>query len=302
LNNAAYLKSNNGLTPHLALFVVQLLFSAWPIFGKVALQYFPSTGVVAFRIAGGALLFQLLRRARNRRAVERRDYLRLAFYGVIIALNQLFFVKGLALSTAINAVLLAVTIPIFALLISVFLGLESMTWRKVAGLTTAAGGVVYLIDPTRADLAGHTLGNLLIIANSFIYALYLALSRDVAHRYGAANAVAWIFGWGALVTVPFGLYEMRGINFTDLPPYVWAVVGAIVLVTSAAYHINAWASVRVNPTTVAAYIYLQPLLAFAFAPLILGERLGPRTLVAALLIFLGVGLVTVRKRETQPAT
>jgi hypothetical protein len=94
----------------------------------------------------------------------------------------------------------------------------------------------------------------------------------VVHRYGAANAVAWIFGWGALVTDPFGLYEMRGINFTDLPPYVWAVVGAIVLVTSAAYHINAWASVRVNPTTVAAYIYLQPLLAFAFAPLILGER------------------------------
>jgi drug/metabolite transporter (DMT)-like permease len=43
---------------------------------------------------------------------------------------------------------------------------------------------------------------------------------------------------------------------------------------------------------VAIYIYLQPLIAFGFAPLLLGERLSSRTAVATLLIFAGVGLVS----------
>jgi drug/metabolite transporter (DMT)-like permease len=45
------------------------------------------------------------------------------------------------------------------------------------------------------------------------------------------------------------------------------------------------------------YIYLQPLIAFALAPLVLGERLNSRTWAAALLIFAGVALVTLGARS-----
>jgi drug/metabolite transporter (DMT)-like permease len=68
----------------------------------------------------------------------------------------------------------------------------------------------------------------------------------------------------------------------------------------AAYYLNAWALVRVSPSTVSAYIYLQPLIAFGLAPLFLGERWNPRTLVACALIFAGVAIVTKRGRIHTP--
>jgi drug/metabolite transporter (DMT)-like permease len=54
---------------------------------------------------------------------------------------------------------------------------------------------------------------------------------------------------------------------------------------------------RVAPSVVAIYIYLQPLIAFAVAPLILGEQLNSRTWLAAGLIFAGLATVTLRSRS-----
>ena len=71
-----------------------------------------------------------------------------------------------------------------------------------------------------------------------------------------------------------------------------AILYVILLPTAGAYYLNAWALARVPPSTVAVYIYLQPLIAFGLAPLFLGERLSSRTVIACLLIFGGVGIVT----------
>ena len=66
----------------------------------------------------------------------------------------------------------------------------------------------------------------------------------------------------------------------------------IVLPTAITYYLNAWALARVPPSTVAVYIYLQPLIAFVVAPIVLGETLGARALISSLLIFVGVFIVT----------
>jgi drug/metabolite transporter (DMT)-like permease len=72
----------------------------------------------------------------------------------------------------------------------------------------------------------------------------------------------------------------------------------VLVQTVGAYYLNAWALERVSPSTVAVYIYLQPLFAFIVAPLLLGagERPGLRHAVATLLIFAGVGIVTLGRR------
>jgi drug/metabolite transporter (DMT)-like permease len=78
----------------------------------------------------------------------------------------------------------------------------------------------------------------------------------------------------------------------------WIAVVYIVLIpTVGAYYLNAWALTRVAPSIVAIYIYLQPLLAFSLAPLVLGESWNSRTLVACALIFAGVAVVTIGSRS-----
>ncbi len=288
------------LAPHLALFAVQFLFAIWPIMGKIALRAIPSTGVVAFRAGGSAILLLLLQRVWGGKKIERKDYTRLAVYSLLgIVVNQLLFLKGLELSTAINAALLAVTIPVFALLVSAALGRDKLTWRKVAGVGLAAAGVVYLIDPSRANFSqGTAAGNLLMVANALAYGAYIAISQDVFQRYGATTALAWIFLFGAIITVPIGAYNSSGVRWAALGWQIWLAIFLIILLTVTAYFLNAWALARVNPSTVAVYIYLQPLIAFALAPLVLGETWNSRTVSAALLIFCGVALVT-RKVSTR---
>jgi drug/metabolite transporter (DMT)-like permease len=68
--------------------------------------------------------------------------------------------------------------------------------------------------------------------------------------------------------------------------------------TIMAYFWNAWALSRVEPSVVAVYIYLQPLMGFLAAIFFLGEHFSMRLLISALLVFAGVFLVT-RKRRLQ---
>jgi drug/metabolite transporter (DMT)-like permease len=287
--------------PHLALIAVQLMFGTWPIVGKVALRSMSSTSLVALRVAGAAAAFVLLQgKLRELRKIPGRDLAGLALCSMLgIAANQMLFVKGLSLTTVINATLLGTTIPVFTLLVSIVFGYDRISPRRISGILLAASGVVYLVNPFRADFSASTnSGNLLIVTNCFLYGAYIAISKDLFKRYGALNVITWLFSMGALVTVPVGVYALSGDNLREASAAVWLAVLYIVLVpTVAAYYLNAWALTRVAPSTVATYIYLQPLIAFGLAPLVLGERFNSRILIASILIFAGVGIVIKRRRS-----
>jgi drug/metabolite transporter (DMT)-like permease len=291
-----------GAGPHFALIAVQILFGTWPIVGKIALRTLPSTGLVAFRVGGATIAFLILQRAFGRQqTIKRSDYARLALYSLLgVVLNQLLFVKGLSLtSSVINATLLGTAIPVFTLLVSITLGYDRVSFRKAFGILLAALGVVYLVDPGGADFSsGKTLGNLLLVANALSYGAYIAISKDILRRYGALTVITWIFVFGSMVTIPIGIYSLSDTPLqTAGAGGVWLAVLYIILApTVGAYYLNAWALARVEPSTVAVYIYLQPLIAFALAPLILGESWNSRTWIASLLICAGVAVVTWRAR------
>lgn len=289
-----------GLLPHLALIAVQLLFGTWPIFGKIALRALPPTTLVAIRVLGAAIAFLLIQLLVGRAKIaSKSDYARLALYSLLgVVLNQLLFVKGLSMSTVINATLLGTTIPVFTLLVSLTLGLDRPTLKRVAGILIAAAGVVYLVDPLRADFTVSTAaGNLLIVGNSLCYGAYLAISKDIVQRYGALTVITWIFLIGSIPVMPLAATSTSPAILVAAGSGVWlAVIYIILAPTVGAYYLNAWALARVDSSTVAVYIYLQPLIAFAVAPIVLHERWNSRTLVAAALIFAGVAIVTTRRR------
>lgn len=156
------------LAPHLALIGVQLMFGSFPVIGKIVLKTFSPWDIVAFRVVGAALAFFVLQiLAGGLRLSRKSDYLRFALYSLFgVVLNQMFFVKGLELTTATNTSLLAVTIPVFATMVSIIFGFDKFSFRKIFGILLAGSGVVYLIDPTRASFSSNTtLGDLFIVLN-----------------------------------------------------------------------------------------------------------------------------------------
>jgi drug/metabolite transporter (DMT)-like permease len=289
------------IAPHLALVAVQILFGTWPIFGKIVLRSLSSPSLVSCRLTGAALAFLLLqRKITPLLKMPTKDIGSLVLCSMIgIVGNQLLYVKGLSLTTVINTTLLSTTIPVFTLFVSILFGYDRLSFRRVLGITLAAVGVIYLVNPARADLSSDLIvGDLLIISNSLLYAVYIVLSKDLFERYGALNVITWLFLVGSLITIPLGIYSMRQENLSAIMPGVWLILTLIIILpTVGAYYLNAWALTKVAPSTVAAYIYLQPLIAFGFAPLLLGEQWNWRTGVAAIFIFAGVGVVIKRGRS-----
>ena len=277
------------------------MFATWPIVGKVALRVMPSVALVAFRVAGAALAFIVLGAITGRLGkIRKQDWPLLVASSLLgVVLNQWLFVKGLSLTSVINATLLGTTIPIFTLVVSIALRKDRASMRRVIGIMLAAGGVIYLNGPTRAGFSSATrLGDLLIVTNSLCYGTYIAISKDLMTRYSALTVITWIFIVGSIATVPVGALSVSHVALGSVSAGVWVAIAYIVLVpTVGAYYLNAWALGRVPPSTVAVYIYLQPLIAFSLAPLLLGEKLSWRTLIAALLIFTGVLVVTRRGRS-----
>ena len=292
---------DHAIAPHVALLVVQIMFGTWPILGKVTMRSMSSTSLVCFRIFGAAIVFTLLqRKLGDLRKLPRRVLAWLVLSSLLgVALNQFIFVKGLSLTTAINSTLLITTIPVFALVVSIALGYDKASLRHFMGIALAAAGVVYLVDPWRADFSAQTtLGNLLLIASSLCYGSYIAVSRNLFRRYGALNVITWIFQIAALIAVPIAAFAWSAEGVRKISVGLFLAVAYIILVpTVGAYYLNSWAITRVPPSVVAIYVYLQPLLAFGFAPIVLGETWNSRTIVACLLIFAGVAVVTIRSRS-----
>jgi drug/metabolite transporter (DMT)-like permease len=118
------------------------MFATWPIVGKIALRAVPSVALVAFRVAGAALAFILIGAIRGRVGrIQKRDWPLLVSSSLLgVVLNQWLFVKGLSLTTVINATLLGTTIPIFTLLVSIALRTDRASLRRILGILLSAGG------------------------------------------------------------------------------------------------------------------------------------------------------------------
>lgn len=297
------LNNDSAYAPHLALLAVQLFFGTAPVFGKFALQTFSPYAIVGFRVGGAALAFYLLQRFRgNLQLDERKDYIYFAGFALIgIVCNQLFYFTGLSLTSATNASLIAVMIPIFAILISSLFGNDSLSWRKFFGIVTAGLGVTILINPFKTQFSADTLlGDLLILLNSFSYAFYVAVSKKFISKYGALKSIAWLFIFGSVINVPLGIYYLQQMDLTEVSSFSWLMALCLVIFpTILAYFWNAWALARVEPSVVVVYVYLQPLIGFFSAVIFLGEHFSIRPVISAALIFIGVFLVTRQKTARQ---
>src|SRR6185369_6047050 len=261
---------DSAIAPHLALIGVQILFGTWPILGKIALRSMSTTNLMLCRLIGAAIVFAVIQRSlRPLWLMPKRDLLWLTLCSIVgVVGNQFIYLRGLSLTTVINTTLLSTTIPVFTLFVSILLGHDRLSLRRLAGISLAAGGVIYLVNPARADVSAHTtLGNLMVACSSLLYAVYIVISKDLFERYGALNVITWIFVVGSIITIPAGLYFFSSAQLQALPMTVWLTILFIVLFpTVVAYYLNAWALTRVTPSTVAIYIYMQPLFAFGVAP------------------------------------
>ncbi len=298
MNEPANQDETDTIAPYLALLGVQAFFGSLPVIGKIVLEVLPAVSLVGLRVGiTGAVLLGFQAYRGRVWLKQSSDYWRLALLSLFgVVFNQLLFVGGLSLTKAANTSLLAVTIPIFTLVVGSIVGTERLTRSKTLGIVLAATGVILLIDPRAASFSSETtVGDLMIIVNSLSYGIYVATSKEVITRNGAFRSMMWVFVFASFICVPLGLASLSIAGTGHVDNSIWLLVMYIAVgATAAPYLLNAWALARVEPSTVAVFVYLQPLIGFVLAVIFLNEGLDFRFIIAAALVFAGVFL-TMRR-------
>ena len=284
-------------TVHAALAFVGLIYGANYVIAKgVMPTYLSANAFIMIRASSATLLFWLFHYFTSKEKVQhKRDYwlfARCAIFGVMA--NQLIFFNGLNLGSPVNASIIMTLNPVIVLLLSYWFLKERITKQKVVGILIGALGVLLLIFNKEVSLDNSSfLGDVFIFLNATFYAIYLILVRPLMQRYEAITVIKWVFLFGTLMIIPFGLYPLTETDFYIFTPSVWGAVAYVIVGTTfLAYLLNAMALKFVSSTTVGYYIYLQPVFA-TFITVALGiETFQWEKVIFALMIFFGVYLVS----------
>jgi len=278
-------------------FLAALIYGvSFTVAKEVMPLYVKPYAFIVLRVLGAAILFWIVGFFIAKENIERQDYFRIflaAIFGT--ALNMLTFFKGLSLTTPINASVMMLTTPILVLLLSTIILKEKVTFLKIVGIFVGLAGAFILIvygqkmGPSKDAL----LGNFLVFVNATSYSFYLIIVKRLTDKYNPLTFVKWIYLFGLFMVLPFGFLELQEIQWQEMSTSIYLKIGFIVVFTTfLAYLFNIFALSKLKPTTLSIFIYLQPVLASGYALLTKSDSLNMIQIVATLLIFAGIYLVT----------
>ncbi len=260
-------------------------------------------GFILLRVSVATILFWLTSFFFPKEKIETRDWGRIllcAFFGMV--LNMLAFFKGLSLSTPINSSVMITLVPVIILVLSVIFLKEKVSVLKTVGIGIGLVGALVLIFfgiKTQPNAPNIPLGNILFMINAFSYSIYLIIVKPLTARYHVITLMKWFFLFAFLINLPIGFSELSQVNWEVLPTNIYLQIGFVVIGTTYfTYLFNIYALKQLSPSTIGAFIYLQPVLAVFFAVLVGADILTPLRVGAAVLIFTGVYLSTRKPAYT----
>ncbi|MCX7551150.1 DMT family transporter [Xanthomarina sp. F2636L] len=262
--------------------------------------YVKPYGFLVIRVVGAAILFWIFSLFTPKQHIEPKDYLTIFFASVFgLALNFLTFFKGLEFTTPIHASVIMTVVPIVVLVLSAFYLKEKISGLKIIGVLLGfSGAIVLSVYGKSSHPTDHILfGNLLIFINAVSYSIYLIIIKKLTNKYHPFTFIRWLFLFGSILVLPFGFSEFSQVEWTSFTPYImFSVLFVVVGATFGTYLLNPIALRHLKASTVSTFLYIQPVIASVFALFMGSDSIDLVKVIAAILIFSGVYLVTKKPK------
>ncbi|MDC0908611.1 DMT family transporter [Flavobacteriales bacterium] len=294
---------NKTLTAHISLLIANLIYALnFTIAKDVMPNFILPSAFILLRVIGALFLFSFSYFIFFFQKIEFKDILRFAICGLFgVAINQLFFFEGLNLTTPINAAIVMTTNPILVMLLSFIIVKEAISLRKILGITLGfVGASTLILSDGAIDLSSNnSTGNLFVFINATSYGLYLVIVKPLFNKYHPLTVLFYVFAFGLLFVLPFGYDDLTIVKWGTIPVNIYLeIIFVVVCTTFIAYLLNSSALKTLTASTVSIYIYLQPILASLFAIFLGADFLDEKKIIASVLIFSGVYLVSIRPSES----
>ncbi len=290
------------LQAHIFLFLSQVVYAASFPIAKIVMEEIPYNILVIMRVIGAIILFWASSLIVKEK-IDKKDFLRLFALGICgVAINQSLFLKGLHLTSPIDAAIMMITTPILVLIIASVIIKERITSLKVVGIAIGFGGATYLVlqNMNGINKESSFLGDVYVFINACSWGTFLVLVKPLMKKYHTITILKWTFLFGLPLVLPFGIADGINFDWQSLSTEIWLYAGfVIVFTTFVAYLLNTLALKELSPSIVSAYIYTQPLLTALITIFIFkNDSLTWEKVFSALMIFAGVYLVSMEKKKT----
>lgn len=254
-----------------------------------------------FLTAGGFFLIALFaKRSMNRDyrlTIQRRDsptLLILALTGVTFFFTIQY--TGIQMAgPSIAAILVCLLSPILITVFSARLFKEHLTKRQILGILIAVLGTLSVVSADMLNLQGSMqffIGSLILLLTPILWAIYSLLGKKIMEKYDAFLIVAYVNILGGLCLVPFSLAENSLHQILTLGTNEWLAILYLSLTCSLLGYYIWFYVLKKAGAAVSSFLFAEPLVTAIFAITFIGEKLNQFILAGAILIFIGVYLVT----------
>ena len=282
---------------HIAILVANIIYGInYSVAKQVLGIHIDAFGFVLVRVIGTLILIWSLAFIYKNEKVERKDLFLLLLCGLFgVGINQLLFFWGLALTSPINSSIIMVTTPILVVVMAAFLIGEKIQFIRLSGILLGlVGAITLLLVKPGADVSGNLFGDFITFLNACSYAVYLVIVKPLMKKYHPITIMKWIFLFGLIPVLPAGLVEFTAIDWENLSASVYGAIAFVILGTTfLAYLLNTYGLIRLSPSIVSAYIYLQPVFATVIALITQTDQIDAVKIISTLIIFTGVYLVSL---------
>ena len=297
-------ESRKILTGHLACFVAYAIFGVNIIVCKdlTGGRLISPIAIFTLRSLGAGALFWILSLFLPKEKVETRDLPKIflaAFLGYFV--TQLTFLVAIPEITPMHCSIISSLSPIYTMFIAALVLKEPITFRKAGGVLLSLSGILFLIFNNTGNAGGgmesSIFGIVLMIINGFAFSLYLGAFRPLIARYSIITFMKWIFLFSALMSLPLSLKEIATLQWNTIPQVqLWELAFLIICATCICYFLIPLGQKRIRPTLVSMYSYVQPIIATAISIIAGMEMLSWQKILAALMVFAGVFVVSQSKK------
>lgn len=255
---------------------------------KAALTEVRPVTLIFLRFAIGAVVLLIIVRELPPRAY----WPQLALMGFIgIFIHQMLQSYALTMTTATNTGWLIGLCPIWtAVLAAIFLR-ERFGFWKVVGLVGGFMGALLVVTRGELQFAGRpsTTGDLMILISTINWAVYTVVGQRTIKALGPRRATSGAMLFGASMLTPFFVVQRGWRDVPHLSTIGWTSVLFLALCCSALGYLFWYGALeQIEAARVASLLYAEPLVTFAAAALLLGERVSGIVIAGCILVLASV--------------
>jgi drug/metabolite transporter (DMT)-like permease len=214
---------------------------------------------------------------------------------------QIFFAKGIEITSTVNTALMVAMSPIFTTIYTAFIKKEMLSRSVILGILLGflgailislgqTGGLVVSLQTARGDL--------MVMVAAMFWSFYGLLNQEVLKKVSVIKMTAYAMLFGGILLWMVAVKDLPLVNWKNISLNAWLGLTYSTLIAAClVFVLWAFGVKRIGTSRAIVYLYLQPFIAMIIGITLLGEQVTWFQLLGGVIIICGI--IKVRRENTE---